>query len=559
VIPGIEPGTLRHWRLDGATADLSREIGCSPLAVAILRMRGVPIVGDPKELFSPDLNVLMEKLDLGPGVEAAKTVFDRMKPGTRIVVYGDYDVDGVSATTLAARLFSFRDAEVRYFIPQRHQEGYGLHERIVRKIADWGCDLLVAVDCGTSSESSLVAAGELGMDAVVFDHHLPREESRAETGAVVVNPQIAGNAEAKALCGTAVLWAWAWKSGTFKKDWLLENLGLVALATVADCVPLGPLNRALVREGLKKIREGKEPGLSALSNQLALDVGTLDCESLAMKVIPCLNAPGRLDTADLAVKVLSAEPPLGKAVGDLVVLNRKRQGLTAKIMEEARSLFEGKNGLVAGKEDWPVGVLSGVASRICSEMGCPVVLAAPVNSGLVRGTLRVPKGADAVSLLEKLAPSLKEWGGHRQAAGFSVARQEWPSVRDSLETLLAGLQTCDFDRIDVLDLHPDDLSLEGLEEIDRLGPFGFGNPGPLFYVPRGVESRIVSHGKDGQHARIEFGKASIVAFRSPELLRQTDSVKSVEGWVYRARKGYWKGKARVELFLEKPVVRTENG
>lgn len=556
MIAGIEPGSLRHWRIDRKTADLSREIGCSPLAGVILQMRGIPIEGAPREIFDPDLEALVERLNLGQGVEAAKDVFDRMKPGTRLVVYGDYDVDGVSATTLAARLFSFRDADVRYFIPHRHQEGYGLHERIVRKIADWGCDVLVAVDCGTSSESSLAAARELGMETVVFDHHLPREKRPAETGAVVVNPQFSGNPEAKTLCGTAVLWAWAWKSGAFDRNWLLENLGLVALATVADCVPLGPLNRALVREGLTKIRAGKEPGLEALSKQLGLDLGALDCESLAMKVIPCLNAPGRLDTADLAVKVLSGEPPLEKAVGDLVVLNRKRQGLTARIMEEARSLFEGKTGLVAEHDDWPVGVLSGVASRICSEMGCPVVLAAPVNSGLVRGTLRVPRGADAVSVLERLAPSLKEWGGHRQAAGFSVARQDWPSVKDSLEVLLAGLPTCDSDCLDVLDLHPEELSLEGLEEIDRLGPFGFGNPGPLFYVPRGAESRIVSHGKDGQHARIEFSKASIVAFRLPELLREAGSV---EGWVYRARKGFWRGRARVDLFLEKPVVRRENG
>jgi len=557
VISGIEPGTLRHWQIDRRTADLSREIGCSPLVGAVLRMRGFQLEGDVERLFHPDLSALMESLDLGSGVDSAKAVFDRVATGTRLVVYGDYDVDGVSATTLAARLFSIRNADVRYFIPHRHQEGYGLHERIVRKIAEWGCDVLVAVDCGTSSESSLSAARELGMDVVVFDHHVPREQGVApRAGAVLVNPQIAGSQEAKSLCGTAVLWAWAWKSGLFEKEWLQENLGLVALATVADCVPLGPLNRALVREGLKRIREGSEPGLTALSNQLGLDLGTLDSESLAMKVIPCLNAPGRLDTADLAVQVLSGEPPLAKTVAELVVLNRKRQGLTAKITEEARSLIGGKGGLVAGKEDWPVGVLSGVASRICSETGCPVVLAAPVNSSLVRGTLRVPKGADAVSLLERLAPFLREWGGHRQAAGFSLNRQDWPSVRDSLEALLAGLETPELDRIDVLDLHPDELSLEGLEELDRLGPFGFGNPGPLFYVRRGAESRIVSHGKDGQHARIEFQNTSIVAFRSPELLR--DPV-SVEGWVYRARKGSWRGRARVELLLEKPVVRRENG
>ena len=213
--------------------------------------------------------------------------------------------------------------------------------------------------------------------------------------------------------------------------------------------------------------------------------------------------------------------------------------------------MDGKPYCVAGKEDWPVGVLSGVASRICSEMGVPVALAAPVGSGLVRGTLRVPKGGDAVSVLKGLSGSLEEWGGHRQAAGFSVKREGWPSVRDSLETILAGLEIAEGNSTDVLDSHPEVLSLGTLDEIDSLGPFGVGNPAPLFYVGRSRTDRITPLGKTGQHVKIECGTASIVAFRSPELLRNNDLV---EGWVYKARKGSWKGRPRVELFLERPVL-----
>lgn len=556
MIAGIEPGSLRHWRIDQEAADLSGEVGCSPLVAAILRMKGFPVEKGAQDLFSPDLHSLLEQLDLGEGVYGARELFDGIGPGTRLVVYGDYDVDGVTATTLAARLFSARSADVRYFIPSRHQEGYGLHERVVRKIADRGCDILVAVDCGTSSAVSIETAQKFGMKVLVFDHHLPQEGYwRSSPDAVLVNPQFSGSPEAKRLCGAAVLWTWAWKSGAEDKGWLEENLGLIALATVADCVPLGPLNRALLREGLKKIREGREPGLTALSSQLGLDVESLDSEALAMKLIPCLNAPGRLELADLAVKVLSMEPPLEKSVDELVMLNRKRQGLAAKIMEEAASLLSGERCFVFGKEDWPVGVLSGVASRLCSETGRPVVLAAPVSAGLVRGTLRVPKGGDAVSVLESLSPSLHEWGGHRQAAGFSVRRQQWPLVRDSLETLLAGLEATAEEAVDVLDLHPGELSLDRLDEIERLGPFGIGNPAPLFFVSREKAERLVPLGKGGQHVRISFGEVSIVAFRSSDLLRNLDSV---EGWIYRARKSSWRGQPRVELFLEKAVVSKES-
>jgi single-stranded-DNA-specific exonuclease len=507
--------------------------------------------------ISPDITSLMDELDLGTDVSVAKEVFDRIGPGTRVVVYGDYDVDGVSATTLAARLCTRRNADVGYFIPHRHQEGYGLHERVVRRIAKRGCDVLVAVDCGTSSSLSIGTARSLGMDVLVFDHHLPQQgDAEAPSGAVIVNPQFNGDKEAKSLCGAAVLWAWAWKSAVEQREWLLENLGIVALATVADCVPLGPLNRALVSKGLAKIREGREHGLNVLSSRLGLDLQGLDSESLAMKLVPCLNAAGRLEFADLSVKVLSSEPPVEKSVDELVALNRKRQGLTAKIIEEAAVLFHGKRCCVAGKDDWPVGVLSGVASRICSEIGRPVALAAPVDSGMVRGTLRVPKGGDAVSVLKGISASLHDWGGHRQAAGFSVNREQWPLVRDTLEAVLSGLEIPEEDAIDVLDLHPEDLTLGSLEDIEKLGPFGMGNPAPLFYADHKRTDRVCALGKTGQHVRIAAGDAHIVAFRSPDLLKDTGSI---EGWIYRARKSYWRGRPRVELFLEKPVLSRDPG
>lgn len=557
MIEGLEPGSLRHWRVDELSADLAGEVGCSPLVATILRMRGETGNQGLGSWISPDITSLMDELDLGTDASVGKKVFDRIGPGTRVVVYGDYDVDGVSATTLAARLCTRRNADVGYFIPHRHQEGYGLHERVVRRIAQRGCDVLIAVDCGTSSSLSIDTARSLGMDVLVFDHHLPRQgDAEVPSGAEIVNPQFNGDREAKSLCGTAVLWAWTWKSAVEQREWLLENLGLVALATVADCVPLGPLNRVLVSEGLNKIREGRELGLNILSSRLGLDLQGLDSESLAMKLVPCLNAAGRLEFADLSVKVLSSEPHLEKSVDELVALNRKRQGLTAKIIEEAAVIFQGKKCCVAGKDDWPVGVLSGVASRICSEIGRPVALAAPVGSGLVRGTLRVPKGGDAVSVLKGLSASLNDWGGHRQAAGFSVNRELWPLVRDTLEVVLSGLEIPEEDAIDVLDLHPEDLTLGSLEEIEKLGPFGMGNPGPLFYVDHKGTDRVCALGKTGQHVRIEAGGAHIVAFRSPDLLKDTGSI---EGWIYRARKSYWRGRPRVELFLEKPVLSRDPG
>lgn len=555
MIAGIDRESIRHWQIDDRSADLAREVGCSPLIASLLQMRGEAGNIDTRSWLSPGLSPLLDTLDHGFDLSFTRDVFERIGKGSRVVVYGDYDVDGVSATTLAARLCSLRQAEVGYFIPHRHQEGYGLHEKVVRRIARRGCDFLIAVDCGTSNSLSLETAAELGINVLVFDHHLPHEAIVGKPSrSVLVNPHLGGGEEARTLCGTAVLWVWAWKTAVADRTWLIENLGLVALATVADCVPLGPLNRALVREGLLRIREGREPGLNALSSKLGLELKDLDSETLAMKLIPCLNAPGRLELADLSVKVLSTEPPVEKSVEELVALNRRRQGLTAKILEEVTPLLEKGRCHVAGKADWPVGVLSGVASRICSEMGRPVALAAPVDSRLIRGTLRVPKGGDAVSILKGLSSSLHEWGGHKQAAGFSVERERWPDLMKTLEAKLAGLEF-QAEEVDVLDIHPAELTLDKIDEIETLGPFGIGNPSPLFYVSHNGSDRFLPLGRTGQHLRIEIGGVSIVAFRSAGLEHEADPV---EGWIYRARKNTWRGRSRVELFLEKPVLCRED-
>ena len=189
MIAALTADSLRHWNIDELSADLAKEVGCSPLVATLMRIRGASGKAKAMEFLSTSLLPLMGSLDLGTGGSKAEEIYGRIGPGSRVVVYGDYDVDGVSATTLAARLFSRRGAGVGYFIPHRHQEGYGLHEKIVRRIAQRGCDVLVAVDCGTSSGSAIETARSLGLEVIVFDHHLPQETSpEGSLGNFLVNP-----------------------------------------------------------------------------------------------------------------------------------------------------------------------------------------------------------------------------------------------------------------------------------------------------------------------------------------------------------------------------------
>jgi single-stranded-DNA-specific exonuclease len=255
-----------------------------------------------------------------------------------VVVYGDYDVDGVCSTALAVELGLGEFGDVRYYIPHRHHQGYGVHEDVIHAVKKTGCDFLVAVDCGTRDVEALETAVDGGLKVLVFDHHAPGPGLPG--GVFVVNPHVEGSEKGRALCATAVLWSWAWNQGIADRKWLLSRLDLVALATVADSMPLSQVNRVLVREGLREIRSGRREGLDVLIRELGVNKRRIDEEDLAMKVIPCLNAAGRLGLAELSVKVLLGEGNLRRNVHGLISLNKKRQRISRDLVEEISASLE---------------------------------------------------------------------------------------------------------------------------------------------------------------------------------------------------------------------------
>ena len=263
-------------------------------------MRGLTADVMPKEVenwLSPYLPRLLEKLDLGADNANAAALVRGLGPSSDVVVYGDYDVDGISATAIAMELALSKGAHVRYFIPHRFNQGYGLHKDVAQVIAKRKCDLVIVVDCGTQDVESVEILKKNGIPVVIFDHHLV-EGKRAESD-TLVNPQICGDSTAKRLCATAVLWCWIWQNELMPRRQLMKLLDVVALATIADCVSLSSsLNRALVREGINSIRSKARPGLNLLMEQLGISPSSIDTEDLAMRVIPCLNAAGRLYLAD---------------------------------------------------------------------------------------------------------------------------------------------------------------------------------------------------------------------------------------------------------------------
>ena len=530
---------------------MASRLGCTLLQAALLEMRGLTSETSDNEInnwLAPDLEDILEKMELGTTNSVAADIFRRLNSDSDVVVYGDYDVDGISATALAMEIVLSKNARVRYFIPHRYNQGYGLHVDVAKSIARRKCDLVIVVDCGTQDVEAVNLIKNSGIPVVIFDHHLV--EGVAATADTMVNPQINGDMLAKRLCATGVIWCWAWQNELLPAEHLKKLLDLAALATIADCVSLAsPLNRVLVQNGINVMRAFPREGLSILMDKLAVAPGTVDAEDLAMKIIPCLNAAGRLYLADLAVNILFSGENLPNQVDQIIELNKKRRALSSRILEQVDRAREDSYQYVLTDESWSVGVLSSVASRVCTERSAPVALVAPVGS-IMRGTLRMPQGGDAVGVLKTLAPLLNTWGGHRLAAGFSVKAERWQELRSSMEKILSQVKVSG-EKEDLLYWTPSELNLREWQQAERLGPFGMENPCPRLYSPYDGQARIFPMGKSGRHVKIDLGSSTLIGFGAADLVANRDSL---TGWVYRPRVDTWHNVTSLQLVLEKMVT-----
>lgn len=564
MLPTCLVSDLKIYSPSSYTHELARRLSCPPLAAGVLEMlKGGQDLDALLEWIHPDFTKQIDRLELGQSGKAAKALWNSISSFGNVLVYGDYDTDGISSTVLAMEIFRSKAAQVRYFIPRRDVHGYGLNAEVLDKISVSGCNTLIVTDCGTNDSQMLEKLAAKGINIFVFDHH---SLSAPVTIPTIVNPCISMEAgDQQKICATAVLWCWAWKENIVPRSFLRYELDLVALATIADCMPLHNLNRLLVREGISLMRRNPRRGLSALFDCLGINKSQLSEEHLSMRVIPCLNAPGRISTADTGVRALlglGSNDAVYSCVNELMRINRKRQTLTENIASEIDAAIVSGNvnsGVkVLYNEQWPIGVLSGVASRVCAQYSRPIVLAAPVGSRVVRGTLRVPEGGDAVGVLRVIAPKLDAWGGHKYAAGFSVLTENWREVRDDLERMLGDLSISPGSAVPVIRTNPADISIADWHAVSELGPYGNGNPSPKFYVEdNGARTEINAMGKAGQHSFIRVGGSKLLVFHTPpheiaELLGR-----GVRGWIYHPRLDYWRNEEQLQFILDCAV--TEGG
>ncbi len=483
---------------DGA-AENARRLKTSPLIAQILHNRGLDEVEQVRRFLNPKLTDLHPP-ELLDGIDVAvERLAGAVRDGEKICIYGDYDVDGMTAVAILYRLLAMQGAEVDYYVPHRLTEGYGVNVEAIEKIAADGVKLLVTVDCGVTAVEQLRRAGELGMDVIVTDHHAP--DRVLPDVLAIVHPALPDSTYPNAdLAGAGVAFKLAWHlacrmCGSARVDepmrnFLLEATALAALGTIADVVPLLDENRVLAVYGLKGLAATEHPGLRALITSARLDGERIDAFDVGFRLAPRLNACGRMGHARLAVELLTrAEPDRCREIAEyLEKQNTERQKVERRITEEAvdmvRSTGDDNKAIVLASHDWHAGVVGIVASRMVDRFGKPAVIIA-LDGEAGRGSARSVDGFHMRDALAACGEHLTNFGGHAMAGGlglsadavekFAADFNRYAAENITEETTLPVLQ------IDA-EITISELSYQVVEQLERMGPFGRGNPRSLMAI-----------------------------------------------------------------------------
>lgn len=514
---------------------LADDLGLSdPVAITLVR-RGYRTPEEARAFLDAGEEHDPGEFDSMSGV--LQRVTAAVRSGERIAVHGDFDVDGVCATTIMVGALRGLGAECDWLIPDRAADGYGLSAANVERLAERGTRLLLTVDCGITAVEEVAQARSLGMDVIVTDHHQPQAEL---PDCLILHPAL-GAYPFVELCGTAV----AWKLACALRDELgggslaEEDLDLVALATVADVVPLLGENRTLVRRGLRVARHARRPGLRALMAAARCEPTRLDEGDFSFRLAPRINAAGRLYRADAGVELLLTEDE-GRAAeiaAELDRANNERRSIEREVDAAAeaarRALPEDLReapALVLAGEGWHPGVVGIVASRLAERHNRPTVLISLDREGAGRGSGRSIFGFDLLAGLEACAEHLDGFGGHRAAAGLELRAENLDAFRAGFaahaDSELGPEQLRRTERIDAM-IGGAGIGLDLAEELERLAPFGAGNPGIRLLVPGARIDDVRTMGKGGRHARfslhsgshraigVAFGRSSLPAGDAP--------------------------------------------
>jgi single-stranded-DNA-specific exonuclease len=522
-------------------ARLCEQLHVSEVVAQVLVRRGY---SDPRRASAFLAGDERYELDAFAGLmDAARLIVDRASSGRLITIHGDYDVDGVCSTAVLVRTLRKLGAQVDWYLPDRAGDGYGLSAATVRRLAERGTGLLITVDCAITAVEEVALARSLGMEVIVSDHHLPRADG-ALPAAPIVHPALCGY-PCRDLCAAAVAHKLAQatlRAAGRDAGEADDDLDLVALASIADVVPLIGENRSLVRRGLHTLAATSKPGLRALMSVARVDPGRVNERAVGFALAPRINAAGRLYRADAALELILTEDPLRAAqvAQELDRANSERRHTEQTIRQQAEAQIaqlrdpDGRSAYVLAGEGWHPGVIGIVASRLMERHRRPVVMIS-LDGERTRGSGRSVEGYDLLAGLTACAEHLVRYGGHSAAAGVELERDCVPAFAAALdahaERVLSPDDLLPRERVDAL-VSGAQLGMELAEELAGLAPFGNGNPAVSLMISGAVlrDVRPMGEGKharftiesDGVHARaVAFGNGGKLAVADGELADAT--------------------------------------
>ncbi|WP_270304734.1 single-stranded-DNA-specific exonuclease RecJ, partial [Terrisporobacter petrolearius] len=504
--------TLKHKGKVKET-ELSKKINISPEISQILNNRGINDEKDAEIFMNPSLEYLRDPFLMKDMKKATERIKKAIENKEKIYIYGDYDVDGVSSTSILYIYFKSIDYPVKYYIPNRLEEGYGINEEAIRKISNDGCDLIITVDCGITSVNEVGLANELGIDVIITDHH--ECQSDVPDAYAIVNPkQDDCNYPFDMLCGCGVAFKMiqALTDEEEFKTSMFDYLEVVTLATICDIVPLIDENRIIVKNGLKLMKEGKNLGLRELIKVCGIETSKIGSSHIGYSVGPRINASGRLGHSYLGVQLFTTdlEDEAKEIANILEAKNIERQMIESKMYKEAEDVISSSENykddkvLVVAKEGWQHGIIGIVASKLTEKYYKPTILLT-IEDGEATGSARSIKGFSIFDALVSCKDLMNKFGGHEQAAGLALNAENIEELRKRVNKI-ADYNLNKDDLIENIqveyELEEESATLDLVDNLHKLEPFGLSNPSPRFIMRDLLLTKIYKMGKNKQHLKL---------------------------------------------------------
>lgn len=538
------------------------------LLAQILFNRSITSSHEAEKYLHPSLNDIPDSGLLPNAKKVAKGILKAIKEHQKIYIYGDYDVDGISSTAI---LFDFLYRELKAnvipYIPNRFDEGYGLNKKAIQHIKSEGATLIITVDCGIRDSELVNEFADENLQFIITDHHeIPSEGIYFNNYVTVVHPGLANSKyPVKSICAANVVWKIVCelvKKSKIKFD-PMHYIDLVALATVCDVMPLIGENRAIVKYGLDALKISPNRGLSEILTRNYLDLKKLDAYHFGFVIGPRLNAAGRMEDAITGLKLLTSRDNkvITVLAEKLESLNRERQVLTIKYLEEAvlQAETQIKKGqvliFVVGKK-WSEGIIGLVAGKLNEKYNLPVI-AVSDDSKQIKGSARSVKGFNITNAISQYAEMLERYGGHSQAAGFTVKKGFLNKFKNSIQRYTK--KEIDIKSMEKMieidnDINEEDIDLSLAYRLFEFKPFGFGNPTPIFRLHNIKVSKIFRMGKERQHIKMfgltEKGKQiEAIAFNRPDYIDIMSETKQID-MVCTVDVNVWNGEETLQFNIK---------